>query len=120
MGKVFTALKALPVRAIPVLQEDQAARVGLEVQVGRVDRAALVALEGPAVLEDRVVPGAQVVRVALGGPVVQVVPAVRVDPVVPGDPEEDRVVPGGTSDPAVSTRGLLRRRLQANHCQRNF
>ena len=95
MGKVFTALKALPVRAIPVLQEDQAARVGLEVQVDRVDRADRVALEGPAV------PGAQVVRVALGGPVVQVVPA-------------------GTSDPAASTRGLLRRRLQANHCQRNF
>jgi len=91
--------------------------VGLEVQVGRVDRAALVALEGPAVLEDRVVPGAQVVRVALGG---RVDPVVRAGQVVPGDPEEDRVDPAGTSDPAVSTRGLLRRRLQANHCHRNF
>ena len=117
MGKAFTALKAIPARAIPVLQEDQAARVGLEVQVGRVDRAALVALGGPAVREDRVVPGAQVVRVALGG---RVDPVVRAGQVVPGDPEEDRVDPAGTSDPAVSTRGLLRRRLQANHCHRNF
>ena len=111
MGKAFTALKALPARTIPVLREDQAARVGLEVQVV------------PGALAARVVPGAQVVRVALGGPGAQVVrvdPVVQAGQVVPGGPEEDRVDPAGKSDPAVGTGILLRRRLQANHCHRNF
>ena len=60
----------------------------------------------------RAVPEDQVVRVVREGLEDQ---AVRV---VPGDPEEDRVDPAGTNDPAVSAGGLLRRRLRCNYHSR--
>ena len=69
--------QATPVaREVP---EDQATRAVPAVREGLEDRAVPVAREG---LEDQ---------------------AVRV---VPGDPEEDRVDPAGTNDPAVSAGGL--------------
>ena len=70
-------------RAVP---ETQVAREGLEDQATR---------------EDRAVPG---VREGLEDRVARAVPAARV---VPGDPEEDRVDPAGTNDPALSAGGLL-------------
>jgi hypothetical protein len=76
---------------------------------------ARVAREG---LEDQAVPAARavpVVREGLEGLEGLEDQAVRV---VPGDPEEDRVDPAGTNDPAVSAGGLLRRRLRGNHHKR--
>ena len=83
MEKAFTAFQAPPARAVlqdRVAPEDRVARTVPETQVAREGLEDWVAREG---LEDLVA---------------RAVPAARV---VPGDPEEDRVDPAGTSDPAV-------------------
>jgi hypothetical protein len=92
-------LKVLPARAIPVVPEDrvaravpEAARVELVVPEGQ---AVPVVPEGPAVRVDPVVVLVQAARVAAG-----------VAQEVPGAPEEDRMDPAGTSDPAASDDSL--------------
>jgi len=134
MGKAFTALKALPARAIPEGRADpvvpEEARADQVVPVaGRADPAAQGDPEEgravPVVREDQVVPVVredQVVPVAQGDPEEaragravpeedRVVPAGPVAQVVPGGPEEDRVDPAGTSDPAVRSCRIKTRAL---------
>jgi hypothetical protein len=60
------------------------------------DQATQVAREGQG-LEDRVDRAVREDQAARAGPAARV---------VPGDPEEDRVDPAGTNDPAVSAGGL--------------
>jgi len=125
MGKAFTALKALPARAIPEGRADpvvpEEARADQVVPVaGRADPAAQGDPEEgravPVVREDQVVPVAQGdPEEARAGRAVpeedRVVPAGPVAQVVPGGPEEDRVDPAGTSDPAVRSCRIKTRAL---------